>query len=118
MIPREVAPLSLRSCIDSSMERRPRVFCHFDLKCSASKQTHHENRLRRLALEIINCISEEAVQVYTGGNHTEDRIGSGIFIDSPPLKTTIKARNPDTCFVFRSELIAINIGLDVIISYD
>ncbi|GFX49001.1 hypothetical protein TNCV_2797921 [Trichonephila clavipes] len=33
-----------------------RVFDHFSLKSTANKQTHHEDLLRQLALEIISCI--------------------------------------------------------------
>ncbi|XP_035211733.1 uncharacterized protein LOC118185897 [Stegodyphus dumicola] len=74
--------------------------------------------LRQLALEIISCIPKDAVQVYIAGSRTEGRTGSGIFIETPHFKATIKQRNPDTCSVLKSQLIAINVGLDAILAYD
>ncbi|GFU65911.1 uncharacterized protein TNCV_5012091 [Trichonephila clavipes] len=81
------------------------------------KQTHFDVPLKQLALEIISFIPKDAVQVYTDGS-TENRTGSGIYIRTPHLDTTLKQRNPNTCSVFRSELIAINKGLDAILTYN
>lgn len=117
LIFREVEPQILRSCIDPS-EGLPRVFFHFDLNSSANKQTHIEDHLRQLALEIICCIPRNAAQVYTDGSRKEDRTGSGVYIKTQHLEKSIKQRNPDTCSVFRSELIAIKEGLDAILPYD
>ncbi|GFW50179.1 RNase H domain-containing protein [Trichonephila clavipes] len=92
----------------------PRVFFHFDLNSTANKQTHLDVHLKQLALEIISSIPKDAVQVYTDGSRTE----SGFYIRTPHLDTTLKQLNPDTCSIFRSEIIAINKGDDAIISYD
>ncbi|GFT08625.1 probable RNA-directed DNA polymerase from transposon BS [Trichonephila clavipes] len=117
LICREVEPQSLRSCIDPSVGM-PRVFFHFDLNSTANKQTHLDVHLKQLALEIISSNPKDVVQVCTDGSRTENRTGSGIYIRTPHLDTTLKQRNPYTYSVFRSELIATNKGLDVILSYD
>ncbi|GFV74044.1 uncharacterized protein TNCV_2951961 [Trichonephila clavipes] len=96
----------------------PRVFFHFDMNSTANKQTHLDVHLRQLALEMISSIPKDAFHVYTDGSRTENCTGSGIYIRTPHLDTTLKQCNPGACSVFRSELIAINKGLDAILTYD
>ncbi|GFV96483.1 RNase H domain-containing protein [Trichonephila clavipes] len=43
-------------------------------------------------------------------------MGSGIYIDMPQEKLSLEKRNPDFCSVFRSELIAIDVELEAILS--
>ncbi|GFV03881.1 uncharacterized protein TNCV_3173151 [Trichonephila clavipes] len=53
-----------------------------------------------------------AVQVYTDGSRDDYfRSGSGIHIKSQYHILRIQRRNPDSCSVFRSELIAIDEAL-------
>ncbi|XP_054714592.1 LOW QUALITY PROTEIN: MAM and LDL-receptor class A domain-containing protein 2-like [Uloborus diversus] len=48
--------------------------------------------------------------------HFNIRDGSGIFIHTPHANLTLCQRNPDHCSVFRSELIAIDLGIEAILS--
>ncbi|GBO03926.1 hypothetical protein AVEN_73512-1 [Araneus ventricosus] len=58
------------------------------------------------------------VEVYTDGSRNDnDCTGSGIYIKTHNQELKIQRRNPDFCSVFRSELIAIDEGLDSLSSF-
>ncbi|GFV13984.1 RNase H domain-containing protein [Trichonephila clavipes] len=84
-----------------------------ELLTSTPKHSSHPELLRQLALEVINDIPDQALIVYTDGSHLDTgRAESGIFSNTPRNDVKISIRNPDYCFVFRSELIAISGALD------
>ncbi|GBN33985.1 hypothetical protein AVEN_160567-1 [Araneus ventricosus] len=96
----------------------PGVFFHTNLPVQVNKQKDHPTYLRQLALEIINDIPGNAVKVYTDGSiNDSDCTGSGIYIKAYNQELKIQRRNPDFCSVFRSELIAIDEGLDSLSSF-
>lgn len=65
-----------------------------------------------MALKTINLIPKDALQIYTDGSKNDQgNSGSGIFIKTPTSAFRLKNRNPNSCSVFRSELIAIERGL-------
>ncbi|GFV93186.1 DUF1758 domain-containing protein [Trichonephila clavipes] len=87
-----------------------RVFFHFDLKSPANKQTHHEEHLRQLALEIISFIPENAVQVCANSSDTEAAVHYNILVAGPPH--TMK---PEFLFCLKkieTELIKENIDMN------
>ncbi|GBL93784.1 hypothetical protein AVEN_166814-1 [Araneus ventricosus] len=93
-------------------------FFHTNLPVQVNKQKDHPTYLRQLALEIINDIPVDAVKVYTDGSRNDsDCTGSGIYITTHIQELKIQRRNPDFCSVFRSELIAIDEGLDSLSSF-
>ncbi|GBM84160.1 hypothetical protein AVEN_31233-1 [Araneus ventricosus] len=58
------------------------------------------------------------VKVYTDGSRNDsDCTGSGIYIKTHNKELKIQRRNPAFCSVFRSELIAIDEGLDSLSSF-
>ncbi|GBN38862.1 hypothetical protein AVEN_210583-1 [Araneus ventricosus] len=60
----------------------------------------------------------DEVKVYTDGSRNDsDCSGSGIYITTHNQELKIHRRNPDFCSVFRSELIAIDEGLDSLSSF-
>ncbi|GBO30562.1 hypothetical protein AVEN_112900-1 [Araneus ventricosus] len=70
-----------------------------------------------MALQFINEIPGVDIQIYTDGSKNEEnQSGSGIYIKSPREVRKIKLRNPDSCSVFRSELLAIEAGLEAILN--
>ncbi|GBM74336.1 Phosphatidylinositol 4-phosphate 5-kinase type-1 alpha [Araneus ventricosus] len=70
-----------------------------------------------LALQLINEIPRVDIQIYTDGSKNEEnQSGSGIYIKTPAEVRKIKLRNPDNCSVFRSELLAIEAGLEAILN--
>ncbi|GBM06445.1 hypothetical protein AVEN_58297-1 [Araneus ventricosus] len=71
---------------------------------------------KQLALEIINNIPVNDIKIYTDGSKTDKEADTGIYIETPRNKYSIKQRNPDFCSVFRSELLAIDVGLETIMS--
>ncbi|GFU21565.1 RNase H domain-containing protein [Trichonephila clavipes] len=77
-----------------------------------NKQTDLPAYLKQLALERIRDIPIDTVQVYTDGSRNDYyRSGSVIYIKSQDHILRIQRRNPDSCSVFRSELIAIDEAL-------
>ncbi|XP_054713017.1 uncharacterized protein LOC129222530 [Uloborus diversus] len=70
--------------------------------------------IRQLALEVINKISPNDITIYSDGSKMNIQAGSGTYITTLQEKFFLKQRNPDFCSVFRSELIAIHIGLEKI----
>ncbi|GBM49119.1 hypothetical protein AVEN_77062-1 [Araneus ventricosus] len=59
-----------------------------------------------------------AVKVYTDGSRNDSNCtGSGNYIKRHNQELKIQRRNPDFCSVFRSELIAIDEGLDLLSSF-
>ncbi|GFW68726.1 RNase H domain-containing protein [Trichonephila clavipes] len=84
-----------------------------ELLTSTPKHSSHPELLRQLALEVINYIPDQALIIYTDGSRLDTgRAGSGIFSNTPGNDVKISIRNPDHCFVFRSELIDISDALD------
>ncbi|GBN72017.1 hypothetical protein AVEN_32417-1 [Araneus ventricosus] len=67
---------------------------------------------------LVNDIPVVAVKVCTDGSRNDsDCTGSGIYITKLNQELKIHSRNPDFCSVFRSELIAIDEGLDSLSSF-
>ncbi|GFX17729.1 RNase H domain-containing protein [Trichonephila clavipes] len=102
-------PFSCNTLIDS--------FNHVDFReellTSTFKHSSHPELLRQLALEVINDIPDQALIAYTDGSRSDaGGAGSGIFSNTSGNDVKISNRNPDYCFVFRSELIAISGTLD------
>ncbi|GBM99919.1 hypothetical protein AVEN_248276-1 [Araneus ventricosus] len=96
----------------------PGVFFHTNLPVQVNKQKDHPTYLRQLALEIINNIPVDAVKVYTDGNRNDsDCTCSGIYITTHNQELKIQRRNPEFYSVFRSDLIAIDEGLDSLSSF-
>lgn len=92
-----------------------RVHFHFDLSFSINKQNALPIHLKQLALEIINNIPRNDIKLYTDGSKTDIHAGSGIYIETPQNTFSLSHRNPDFCSVFRSELLAVDAGLDAIL---
>ncbi|GBM39240.1 hypothetical protein AVEN_62114-1 [Araneus ventricosus] len=93
----------------------PGVFFHTNLPVQVNKQKDHPTYLRQLALEIINDIPVVVVKD-DGSRNDSDCTGSGIYITTHNQELKIQRRNPDFCCVFRSEQIAIDEGLDSLLS--
>ncbi|GFV84672.1 RNase H domain-containing protein [Trichonephila clavipes] len=84
-----------------------------ELVTSTPKHRSHPELLRQLALEVINDIPDQALIIYTDGSRSDtDRVGSGIFCNTPGNDVKISIRNPDHCSVFRLELIDVSGVLD------
>nr|XP_042912144.1 uncharacterized protein LOC122272471 [Parasteatoda tepidariorum] len=111
----DVEPHSLKSCLNPS-EGIPRVHFHFDFSAPVTKKDLIPAELRQLALEILGEIPSDAVKIYTDGSGLGNLAGSGVFIEKSELNYSICLRNPDFTSVFRSELIAIEQGIDAIIN--
>ncbi|GFY28935.1 RNase H domain-containing protein [Trichonephila clavipes] len=91
------------------------VYFHIDLSIQVSKQNELPCYLKQLALERINNVLKDAVHMYTDGNKLGcDCSGSGIYISFRDQEIKIQRKNPDSCLVFRSELVAILEGLNSI----
>ncbi|GBM48158.1 hypothetical protein AVEN_138293-1 [Araneus ventricosus] len=114
---RPIALTSLTQSIDPSVGL-PGIFFHTNFPVQVNKQKDHPTYLRQLALEIINDIPVDAVKVYTDDSKNDsDCTGSGIYITTHNQELKVQRRNPDFCTVFRSELIAIDEGLDSLSSF-
>ncbi|GBN81627.1 hypothetical protein AVEN_161515-1 [Araneus ventricosus] len=73
--------------------------------------------MKQMALQLINEIPGVDIQIYTDGiKNEENQSGSGIYFKTPREVRKIKLRNPDNCSVFRSELLAIEAGLEAILN--
>ncbi|GFX89344.1 RNase H domain-containing protein [Trichonephila clavipes] len=81
-----------------------------------TKQDLIPAHLRQLALESINEIPCDAIKIYTDGSRLDDRAGSGIYIENSGQNFYFCHRNPDFSSVFKSELMAIKLGLEAIIN--
>ncbi|GBM37152.1 hypothetical protein AVEN_205592-1 [Araneus ventricosus] len=102
---------------ESLGENTPSGF-HTNLPVQVNKQKDHPTYLRQLALEIINDIPVDAVKVCTDGSRNDsDCTGSAIYVKTHNQEIKIQRRNPDFCSVFRSELIAVDEGLDSLASF-
>ncbi|GFV30661.1 RNase H domain-containing protein [Trichonephila clavipes] len=69
-----------------------------------------------LALEIIDGIPSDAIKIYTDGSRLSDRAGNGIYIEKRGERSTFYHGNPDFSSVFKSELIAIEHGLEAVLN--
>lgn len=98
------------------MEDLSRVHFHSNINAAVNKKDFAPDLLRQLALEIINSIPSGDIKIYTDGSRINDQSGSGIYIETPQNKFSLRQRNPDFCSVFRSELLAIDVGLETILS--
>ncbi|GFV47053.1 RNase H domain-containing protein [Trichonephila clavipes] len=58
----------------------------------------------------------DAIKIYTDGSRLNDRAGSGIYIENSGQNFYFCHRNPDFSSVFKSELMAIKLGLEAIIN--
>ncbi|GFW29039.1 putative RNA-directed DNA polymerase from transposon BS [Trichonephila clavipes] len=86
----------------NAQEGLPRVHFKPEMGTHTSKNQDPPEYLRQLALEIINKIPANAMQIYTDGSKDDrNSCGSGIFIKAPNCSHNIKIRNPDFCSVFR-----------------
>ncbi|GFU05221.1 RNase H domain-containing protein [Trichonephila clavipes] len=105
---------SLSQIIDAS-EGLQGVYFHVDLSIQVSKQKELPCYLKQLALERINNVPKDAVHMYTDGSKLgSDCSGSSIYISFREQEIKIQRKNPDSCSVFRSELVAILEGLNSI----
>lgn len=68
------------------------------------------DHLKQLALEVINNIPKTDIKIYTDGSKIENTMGSGIYIETPQCKFSLFQYNLNFCSVFRSELLAIDVG--------
>ncbi|GBM05415.1 hypothetical protein AVEN_94719-1 [Araneus ventricosus] len=89
---------------------------HYSLYTASKKKDCVSDFLKQLTLEIINNIPLKDIKIYTDGSKPDKQAGSGIYIETPPDKYSIKQCNPDFCSVFRSKLLAIDVGLATIMS--
>ncbi|XP_054711316.1 uncharacterized protein LOC129220907 [Uloborus diversus] len=113
IISKSVEQSYLRPCV-SPIVGLPGAHFHTELMSVTNKHTDAPDYLRQLALEVIDGIPSDAILIYTDGSKDElNNTGSGVFIES--LSVQLSRRNPDNCSVFRSELIAINEGLNTIL---
>ncbi|XP_015919049.1 uncharacterized protein [Parasteatoda tepidariorum] len=97
------------------VEGLPKVFFHTDLGTYTNKNLQVPDYLRLLAFKAISNIPKHAMKIFTDGSKNDlSQTGSGIFIENHSLK--LSRRNPDNCSVFRSKLIAIDVGLETILS--
>ncbi|GFV76446.1 putative RNA-directed DNA polymerase from transposon BS [Trichonephila clavipes] len=110
-----IEPHSLKSCLSPS-EGLPRVHFHFNMSAPVTKQDLIPAHLRQLALESINEIPCDAIKIYTDGSRLDDRAGSGIYIENSGQNFYFCHHNPDFSSVFKSELMAIKLGLEAIIN--
>ncbi|GBO41132.1 hypothetical protein AVEN_270767-1 [Araneus ventricosus] len=116
LISREVEYHSLKNCIDPS-EGILGVFFHTELQQAVNKADTVPALMKQMALQLINEIPGVDIQIYTDGSRNEEnQSGSGIYIKTPREVRKIKLRNPDNCLVFRSELLAIEAGLEAIMN--
>ncbi|GBN86804.1 hypothetical protein AVEN_1437-1 [Araneus ventricosus] len=107
----------LTQSIDPS-EGLPGVLFHTNIPVQVNKQKDHPAYLRQQALEIINDIPVDAVKVYTNGSKNDgDCTDSVIYIKTHNQELKIQRINPDFCSFFRSELIAIDEGIDSLSSF-
>ncbi|GFS76497.1 membralin [Trichonephila clavipes] len=111
----EVESSSLQCSLNPS-EGLSRVNFRFNLCLPVIYKNFVSTHLRHLALEIINSIPNDAIKIYTDGSGISNQTSSDIFIVTPQEKLSLKKLNPDFCSVFRSELIAIDMGLEAIVS--
>ncbi|GFW56285.1 RNase H domain-containing protein [Trichonephila clavipes] len=65
-------------------------------------------------MEVINNIPTNAIELYTDESKINELTGSGICVETSRRQLTLSRRNPDSSSVFRSELIAINEGLELV----
>ncbi|XP_015911455.1 uncharacterized protein [Parasteatoda tepidariorum] len=87
------------------------------LSSQVNKKLDRPVLLKQLALEVINTIPKHSILVYTDGSKTDtSSSGSDVYIKSINYSFNITKRNPDYCSVFRSELIAIDTGLDSLLT--
>ncbi|GBN30671.1 hypothetical protein AVEN_222135-1 [Araneus ventricosus] len=98
----------------NTLEKFSRVNFHYNLSTASNKKDFAHNYFKQLALEIINNTSLNDIKIYTGGSKTDKQAGSGIYIETPRDKYSMKQHNTDFCSVFRSELLAIDVGLETI----
>ncbi|GFY10779.1 RNase H domain-containing protein [Trichonephila clavipes] len=90
-------------------------FFHVYLSIQAKKQKELPCYLKQLALDRINNVPMDAVHMYTDGSKLDsDCYGSGIYISLRCQEIKILRKSPDSCSVFRSELVAILEGLNFI----
>ncbi|XP_071034143.1 uncharacterized protein [Parasteatoda tepidariorum] len=102
---------NLSTCLDLS-----NVSFHESLPTMLDKKDCVPDFLRQLSLEIINKIPPNDIKIFSDGSKIDRQTGSGVFIETPRENYTLHQRNPDFCSVFRSELIAIDRGLEKILS--
>ncbi|GBL76984.1 hypothetical protein AVEN_12647-1 [Araneus ventricosus] len=116
LISREVECYSLKNCIDPS-EGLLEVFFHTEQQQAVNKADTVPALMKQLALQLINEIPGVDILIYTDGSKNEEnQSGSGIHIKTQREVRKIKLRNPDNCSVFRSELLAIEAGLEAILN--
>ncbi|GBO06673.1 hypothetical protein AVEN_90420-1 [Araneus ventricosus] len=116
LISREVECHSLKNCINPS-EGLLGVFFHTELQQAVNKADTVPALMKQMALQLINEIPGVDIQIYTDGSKNEEnQSGSGVYIKTPREVRKIKLRNPDNCSVFRSELLAIEAGLEAILN--
>ncbi|GFU59539.1 RNase H domain-containing protein [Trichonephila clavipes] len=99
------------------MKNFPRVFFHEEFLFFSSKKSQHQAHLRQLALETIHNTPPDAVHIFMDGSKFDsDNTGDGVVIKNQDAITKTKRRDPNRCSVFRSELITVNVALELLIS--
>ncbi|GFU47010.1 uncharacterized protein TNCV_3439891 [Trichonephila clavipes] len=109
----DVEPHSLKFCL-SPAKRISKVHFHFDLSTPVVKGDLILDHLRLLALDIIDGIPNYGIKIDTDGSRLSDRAGSGIYIEKRRERSSFCHRNPNFSSVFKSELIAIEHGLEAV----
>ncbi|GFS49931.1 RNase H domain-containing protein [Trichonephila clavipes] len=88
------------------------IYFHDQLLTSVTKSSEIPVLVNQLAHETINGILQSSSKIYTDRSRGEKGISeSGVYIPTPSGALEFKIKNPNYCSVFRSELIAIRIGL-------
>nr|XP_042898153.1 uncharacterized protein LOC122269385 [Parasteatoda tepidariorum] len=111
----DLQPLNFRSNLSTCLDLS-NVSFHESLPTMLDKKDCVPDFLRQLSLEIINKIPPNDIKIFSDGSKMDRQTGSGVFIETPRENYTLHQRNPDFCSVFRSELIAIDRGLEKILS--
>ncbi|XP_071037738.1 uncharacterized protein [Parasteatoda tepidariorum] len=106
------------ACSLNPSEDLPEVFFHFNLSASVNKKEFLPDLLKQLALEIIHSVPKQDANIFTDGNKIDSHAGSGVYVETPDEIFSLCQRNPDFCSVFRSELLAINRGLEFVLQND
>ncbi|XP_071044562.1 uncharacterized protein [Parasteatoda tepidariorum] len=115
LIAENIEPLYLHSNLSTCLDLS-NVSFHESLPTMLDKKDCVPDFLRQLSLEIINKIPPNDIKIFSDGSKMDRQTGSGVFIETPRENYTLHQRNPDFCSVFRSELIAIDRGLEKILS--
>ncbi|GFT74342.1 uncharacterized protein TNCV_539021 [Trichonephila clavipes] len=106
--------LCLTSFINTVLGLQRVTFNH-NLMPNVNKMFDHPERLKQLALEVIEGIPLDAAKIYTDASKEETiTTGSGVLIELSDRVIKFQRRNADHASVFRTELIALTCGFSFI----